>query len=39
LDDVAANIPWFGQLMTIAQFFAYLIQMDTWLREYKVEIV
>lgn len=39
LDDVAANIPWFGQLMTIAQFFAYLIQIDTWLREYKVEII
>lgn len=39
LDESSANIPWFGQLMTIPQFFAYLIQLDTWLREYKVEIV
>jgi asparagine synthase (glutamine-hydrolysing) len=38
-DLSAANIPWFGQLMGGAQLFAYLIQMDTWLRKYKVEIV
>lgn len=28
--------PWFGQLMTGPQLIAYLIQVDTWLREYKV---
>jgi len=33
------NIPWFGQLMSQPQLFAYLIQMDTWLRKYKVEFV
>lgn len=30
--------PWFGQLMAGPQMFAYLIQVDTWLREYKVSI-
>jgi asparagine synthase (glutamine-hydrolysing) len=34
-----SNIPWFGQLMTNVQLFAYLIQVDTWLREYKVQLV
>ncbi|MFZ5643564.1 MAG: asparagine synthase (glutamine-hydrolyzing) [Bacillota bacterium] len=29
---------WFGQLMGGAQLFAYLIQVDTWLREYHVAI-
>ncbi|MEW6273722.1 MAG: asparagine synthase (glutamine-hydrolyzing) [Bacillota bacterium] len=29
---------WFGQLMGGAQLFAYLIQIDTWLREYRVQI-
>ncbi|MHB8170678.1 MAG: asparagine synthase (glutamine-hydrolyzing) [Thermincolia bacterium] len=30
--------PWFGQLMADAQFFAYLIQLDVWLRHYRVMI-
>ena len=30
--------PWFGQLMNTAQLYAYLIQIDTWLREYKISI-
>jgi asparagine synthase (glutamine-hydrolysing) len=30
--------PWFGQLMAGPQMFAYLIQVDTWLRKYKVRI-
>lgn len=37
-DFAASNFPWFGQLMSGPQLFAYLIQADTWLREYKVEI-
>ncbi len=32
------NIPWFGQLMNAPQLLAYLIQVDYWLREYKVSI-
>lgn len=30
--------PWFGQLMTGPQLIAYLVQIDTWLREYNIEI-
>ncbi|MPM46572.1 Asparagine synthetase [glutamine-hydrolyzing] 3 [bioreactor metagenome] len=37
-DSAVSNIPWFGQLMSGPQLFAYLIQADTWLREYKVEV-
>lgn len=38
-DGDAFDRPWYGQLMTGPQLFAYLIQVDTWLREYKVKIV
>lgn len=31
--------PWFGQLMKGPQLIAYLIQIDTWMREYKVEVL
>ncbi|MGE5391566.1 MAG: asparagine synthase (glutamine-hydrolyzing) [Deltaproteobacteria bacterium] len=30
--------PWFGQLMNDAQYMAYLIQINSWLRDYKVRI-
>ena len=32
------HFPWFGQLMSTPQLFAFLIQVDTWLRSYKVNI-
>ncbi|MDQ1912355.1 asparagine synthase (glutamine-hydrolyzing) [Paenibacillus sp. GD4] len=32
------TLPWFGQLMTGPQLFAYLAQVDTWLRKYNVSI-
>jgi asparagine synthase (glutamine-hydrolysing) len=32
------NLPWFGQLMTGPQLFAYLIQVNIWLKEYNVSI-
>ena len=32
----AHGLPWFGQLMGLPQLFAYLGQMDTWLRQHKV---
>ena len=38
-EDESGSIPWFGQLMNQPQLFAYLIQVDTWLRSYKVEFV
>ncbi|SDD26018.1 asparagine synthase (glutamine-hydrolysing) [Paenibacillus sp. UNCCL117] len=37
-DNGQFNLPWFGQLMTGPQLFAYLAQVDTWLRHYKVSI-
>jgi len=37
-DTPQFNLPWFGQLMNGPQMFAYLIQVDTWLRGYKVSI-
>ncbi|TBL81685.1 asparagine synthase (glutamine-hydrolyzing) [Paenibacillus thalictri] len=37
-DNNQFNLPWFGQLMTGPQMFAYLYQVDTWLRTYKVAI-
>jgi len=30
--------PWFGQLMAIPQMFAYLIQVNMWLRDYDIEL-
>lgn len=32
------GVPWFGQLMAGPQLLAYLIQVDRWLRTYRVEI-
>jgi asparagine synthase (glutamine-hydrolysing) len=30
---------WFGQLMATPQMYAYLIQVDTWMKENKVSIL
>lgn len=30
--------PWFGQLMAVPQMYAYLIEINYWLKEYKVRI-
>jgi asparagine synthase (glutamine-hydrolysing) len=30
------DIPWFGQLMNAPQLLAYLLQIEYWMREYKV---
>jgi asparagine synthase (glutamine-hydrolysing) len=38
-DGASFGVPWYGQLMTGPQLFAYLIQVDIWMREYKVNIV
>ena len=31
--------PWYGQLMRKAQTVAYLLQINSWLRKYQVEIL
>jgi len=36
--DDTFNQPWFGQLMTGPQLLAYLAEIDTWLREYRVSV-
>jgi len=33
------DLPWFGQLMGVAQMFAYLVQLDAWLRRYGITVV
>lgn len=35
----AYKTPWYGQLMTGPQLIAYLIQVNTWLDNYKVSII
>jgi asparagine synthase (glutamine-hydrolysing) len=37
--DAGSHLPWFGQLMSGPQLFAYLLQIDYWLRHYKVKLV
>lgn len=34
----SSNLPWFGQLMSGPQLFAYLTQVNYWLKEYQVSI-
>lgn len=36
---IAFGKPWYGQLMRGPQLLAYLVQIDTWMREYKVELM
>ena len=31
--------PWFGQLMAMPQMFAYLLQVDAWLRRYRIRVL
>jgi len=31
--------PWYGQLMKVPQTIAYMLQIDFWLRTYKIKIV
>lgn len=38
LDSVSIVTPWFGQLMTGPQLFAFLLQLNMWLEEYNVRI-
>lgn len=38
LDSLALVTPWFGQLMTGPQLFAFLLQLNMWLEHYKVRI-
>lgn len=37
-ESTSSDFPWFGQLMTGPQLFAFLIQTDHWLRTYRVSV-
>jgi asparagine synthase (glutamine-hydrolysing) len=37
--DLDFTWPWYGQLMRQPQTIAYMLQLDHWLRQYKVQIV
>lgn len=36
--DSSSHLPWFGQLMSGPQLFAYLTQVNHWLTEYQIQI-
>ncbi|ASA23836.1 asparagine synthase (glutamine-hydrolyzing) [Paenibacillus donghaensis] len=36
--ESSSNLPWFGQLMSGPQLFAYLSQVNLWLKTYNVSI-
>ncbi len=36
--EAAGPVPWYGQLMTRPQTIAYFLQMDYWMRKYKVRL-
>ncbi|GJM79200.1 hypothetical protein HMSSN139_16960 [Paenibacillus sp. HMSSN-139] len=36
--ESSSNLPWFGQLMSGPQLFAYLSQVNFWLNTYNVKI-
>ncbi len=38
LDSLSLVTPWFGQLMTGPQLFAFLLQLNMWLEDYQVKI-
>jgi len=33
------NVQWYGQLMNLPQIIAYFIQLDYWLRKFKIRLV
>ena len=34
----ARKEPWYGQLMTVPQIYAFMLQLDKWLKAYDVRI-
>lgn len=37
-ETATMDLPWFGQLMSGPQLFAYIGQLDAWMREYRIAI-
>jgi len=38
LVDAEYEWPWYGQLMKVPQTIAYMLQIDHWLRTYRVTL-
>lgn len=38
-DGSGIGLSWFGQLMGAPQLYAYLVQVDAWIREYGIQLV
>ena len=36
--DEQSSVPWYGQLMNTPQTIAYLLQINYWLKKYKIQI-
>jgi asparagine synthase (glutamine-hydrolysing) len=39
LMDAQYTWPWYGQLMAVPQTIAYMLQIDTWLRMYQIDLI
>lgn len=39
LMDAQYTWPWYGQLMAVPQTIAYMLQIDTWLRIYQIDLI
>ncbi len=39
LTEESRSLPWYGQLMTTPQTIAYFLQMEWWLRKFKITVV
>jgi asparagine synthase (glutamine-hydrolysing) len=31
--------PWYGQLMKVPQTIAYILQVNVWLKNYKISVI
>lgn len=38
-DLTKVNLPWFGQLMNVPALFAYWLQLNEWMKQYRVDVV
>ncbi len=37
--ETTEHRPWFGQIMAIPQMFDYLVQVNEWLRTYRIQLI
>ena len=39
LKEERVNKNWYGQLMRVPQIMAYIIQIDCWMKKYKIDLI